>query len=92
SCTIHASLIAIDGSFSAENSYFSPTARLEILGGVTQRTRGVVGRLNPRRGFDKYYQYDDRLEYMSPQYYPIAPGSTSDLFKSSILKLVSWME
>lgn len=91
-CTIEASVVALAGSFKAENTTFSPTAELEILGGVIGKTRGGVGKLNPRRGFDKMYRYDDRLEYLSPPYFPIASGSTTFVYKQSIIKFLYWMD
>jgi len=91
-CTIHASVFTMDGSFQAENIVFSPPARLEILGGVCQRTRGAVGRLNPPRGYKKYYQYDDRLSYMSPPFFPVAIGSVINATMRTDIQFIYWID
>ncbi len=91
-CKIDACMFTIGGSFKAENIYFTPQGRLEILGGVVQDTRGAVGKLNPTSGFDKYYQYDERLEFEYPPFYPIAPDALSGLNKKVELEILYWVE
>ncbi|MCP4726273.1 MAG: hypothetical protein GY863_14610 [bacterium] len=88
---IHATILALSTSFKANDIYFTPTARLELLGGIVQDQRGAVGTLAPS-GFEKFYEYDDRLEYMSPPYYPIAGGSSGGQFVNSLITFISWME
>ena len=90
-CTIHASILAVNGSFRAANINFSPVARLDILGGIIQDHRGAMGRLGgPPSGYEKYYEYDERLEYIFPPFFPIAPDSGSNSYQSARITLRSW--
>ena len=71
---IHASIMALDRSFTVEN-YSSGSGRgeLEILGGIVQESRGPVGTFSGgslRSGYSKNYQYDERLERMFPPSFP----------------------
>ncbi len=91
--TIHASIMAT----SNDNATFSVvTALLEgvdgslgkqinLLGGIIQYCRGVVGKFNVAgltQGFQKNYRYDTRLYYMTPPAFPLALN----------LKMKSWKE
>lgn len=89
--TIHAAILAMNGSFRAANINFSPVARLEILGGVVQDHRGAVGRLGgPPSGYEKYYEFDVRLEYIYPPFFPVAPNPGSNSYQSARITLRSW--
>ncbi|RKY85443.1 hypothetical protein DRQ09_07295 [candidate division KSB1 bacterium] len=90
-CEIDGSIMAVDGSFRAENIYFTPPGRLSLLGGIIQKTRGPVGTTLPS-GYKKYYKYDDRLEYIFPPYYPIADGSLEGLPAKVKIEIISWWE
>lgn len=90
-CTIHASILAKNGSFRAANINFYPTARLEIFGGIIQEHRGAVGRLGgPPSGFEKFYEYDERLEYLYPPFFPVAPGSTVNTVRTADIEVKYW--
>jgi len=92
-CTIQAAILAKDGSFKAENIYFSPSGRLELYGGIVQERRGAVGALgSPPTGFEKYYKYDERMELIYPPYYPVASGSLDNLDRKAYVKIISWIE
>ncbi len=75
-CVIHATLLALQGSFTVQN-FDDPPARgtLTVLGGIVQNTRGPVGTFSGSQivsGYTKFYVYDDRLVHISPPYYPMA--------------------
>lgn len=72
--TIHASIMALDKSFRAEN-YNTGYGRgdLELLGGVIQQQRGPMGTFRSGAilsGFNKKYAYDERLLEMNPPSFP----------------------
>ena len=72
---IHASIMALDRSFSVENwESGDPRGTINLLGGVIQDRRGAVGSFNSNgiaSGFSKQYEYDQRLrEKMVPPYFP----------------------
>lgn len=72
--TIHASIMALDKSFRAEN-YNSGGGRgeLNLLGGIIQQQRGPVGTFssgNIVSGFNKQYDYDERLLNTNPPSFP----------------------
>ncbi len=71
--TIHATMMAIQGSFGVENYNVNKKGTLTILGGILQDTRGAVGTFSGSTtvsGYQKSYHYDTRLLNMSPPYYP----------------------
>lgn len=73
--TIHASIIAIDESFTVEQYWSGIREILTVLGGIIQTRRGPVGTFyaDPYRkasGYDKNYQYDQRMRYSPPPYFP----------------------
>lgn len=83
---IHASIMALDKSFTAEN-YNSGGLRgeLNLLGGMIQQQRGPVGTFNGTsvtNGFSKNYEYDDRLLSMIPPSYP----------RESFFSIVYWRD
>lgn len=83
--TIHASIMALDKSFSAEN-YNSGGARgdLNLLGGIIQEERGPMGTFSGgsiQSGFNKQYVYDERLMELVPPEFP----------RESIFSLVHWI-
>ena len=90
-CKIQATLLSRDGSFKAEYIDFIPSTRLELYGGIVQEIRGAVGRLgSPPRGFEKRYRYDERMEYMYPPFYPIAPGAVSGSSTKGKIEIIYW--
>jgi hypothetical protein len=91
--TIHASIMATsndNASFSVETALLegvpgSLGKQVNLLGGIIQYRRGVVGRFNMAglvSGFQKNYRYDTRLYYMTPPSFPLALN----------LKIKSWKE
>jgi len=91
--TIHASIMATsndNASFSVETALLEGVAgslgrQLNLLGGIIQYRRGVVGKFNVTgltQGFQKNYRYDTRLYYMTPPAFPLALN----------LKMKSWKE
>jgi len=91
--TIHASIMAAsndNATFSVETALLegvdgSLGRQINLLGGIIQYRRGVVGRFNMgglAQGFQKNYRYDPRLYYMSPPSFPLAMN----------LKMKSWRE
>ncbi len=88
---IHATILVRDGSFRAENIDFTPSTRLELLGGIVQEVRGPVGMLgSPPSGFKKFYQYDDRLEYIYPPFYPVAGGALEGSQSKAKITILYW--
>ncbi len=75
---IHASIMALEKSFYVEDyNEGNPRGVLGLLGGVIQEERGPVGTFRQRRsgiiettGYEKDYQYDERLLRMHPPSYP----------------------
>jgi len=81
--TIHASIMATsneDATFNVENDLLeavngSLNLPINLLGGIIQYRRGVVGVFEMAglvTGFDKNYRYDTRLLYMTPPSFPLA--------------------
>jgi len=86
-CEIHASIMALDESFTVEHyDYGSPRGVLTVLGGIVQVRRGPVGTFywggKIRSGYRKNYVYDGRLLSQSPPYFPIYDEN----------QVVSWLE
>ncbi len=84
--TVHASIVAINTSFSVEN-YYSGGARgtLNMLGGLIQQNRGPVGTFSGSTivsGYSKNYQYDNRLKASIPPSFP----------RESIFSIVYWKD
>jgi len=83
---IHASIMALDRSFTVEDySSGSPRGELKILGGLIQERRGPVGTFSGgslRSGYSKNYEYDERLERMFPPSFP----------RESFFSIVYWKE
>ncbi|MCP4724743.1 MAG: DUF4900 domain-containing protein [bacterium] len=89
--TIQGTILARDGSFKAEYIEFYPPARLNLYGGIVQEIRGAVGRLgSPPKGYEKYYEYDKRMEHEYPPFYPIAPGSTMNIIEKAKITIIYW--
>ncbi|MCH7782523.1 hypothetical protein IID62_05600 [candidate division KSB1 bacterium] len=40
--------------------------------------------------YEKYYEYDERLEYIFPPFFPVAPDSGSNSYQSARITLRSW--
>lgn len=72
---IQACIMAVNGSFTADNySGRPPAGVLKMTGSVVQDTRGAVGTFNwvgLQSGFRKSYRFDDRLERIGPPCYPL---------------------
>ena len=85
-CSIHGSLMAVEGSFTVENyEEGSPRGILNIVGGVIQKQRGPVGTFNRYgvvTGYQKKYVYDERLLTESPPAFPVIDRPV----------LVAWIE
>ena len=82
--TIQASIMALNKSFKAED-YNSGGARgnLNLLGGIVQQQRGAMGTFSGgsiRSGFNKQYEYDERLLRMNPPSFP----------RESFFSIVHW--
>lgn len=83
--TIQASIMALDKSFSAED-YNTGGGRgeLNLLGGIIQQQRGPMGTFSGgsiRSGFNKQYEYDERLMNMNPPSFP----------RESFFSVVHWL-
>lgn len=86
--TIQASMLAITGSYRAENyNTRSPGGTIYLTGSVAQSHRGPVGTFNwwgtLQSGFYKNYKYDDRLNLLAPPNFPTVTEN---------LRLVEWWE
>ncbi|MEW6278254.1 MAG: PilX N-terminal domain-containing pilus assembly protein [Candidatus Eremiobacterota bacterium] len=72
--TIHASMMALNGSFTVDKyNQGSPRGTLHLLGGIIQRTRGPVGTgsaSSVSTGYAKDYVYDDKLASRPPLNFP----------------------
>lgn len=72
--TIHASVMALNFSFSVENfNVCCYRGTLNILGGLIQKNRGHVGTgsiSNRYSGYSINYQYDNRLKALIPPSFP----------------------
>jgi Tfp pilus assembly protein PilX len=72
---IDAAMLALNHSFYVQNwNRGAPLGWLEINGVIAQKYRGAVGTFtgNPpvtNHGYDKDYEYDSRLKYLSPPYF-----------------------
>lgn len=82
--TIHASIMALNKSFNAED-YNKGGGRgdLNLLGGIVQQQRGPMGTFSGnsiQSGFNKQYEYDERLLNMNPPSFP----------RESFFSIVHW--
>jgi len=72
--TLHASMMAINGSFSVEDyASGSPRGQIHLLGGLLQYERGPVGTFSSggiQSGYSKNYVYDTRLLSTIPPSFP----------------------
>ncbi len=72
---VDAAILAIDHSFYVQNwKDGDPLGVLTVNGAITQEYRGAVGTFNSSTGnistgYDKDYNYDTRLKYLSPPYF-----------------------
>ena len=84
--TIHASVMALNDSFSVENfNVCCYRGTLNILGGLIQNNRGPVGTgsiSNIYSGYSKNYQYDNRLKASIPPSFP----------RESVFSIVYWKD
>lgn len=71
---IHASIMALDDSFTVEGyNYGGAKGVLNLLGGLIQQRRGPVGTFSGNSvasGYSKSYSYDERLLNMFPPSFP----------------------
>lgn len=83
--TIHASIMALNKSFKAENyNHGGKRGDLNLLGGVIQDERGPVGTFSGnsvQNGFNKSYEYDERLLEVNPPSFP----------RESFFSIVHWL-
>lgn len=84
--TIHASIVALNTSFTVEN-YNSGGSKgtLNMLGGIIQQNRGPVGTFSGSTvvsGYIKNYQYDNRLKATIPPSFP----------RESVFSIVYWKD
>ncbi len=83
---IQASIFSEKWGFGAYDfSSRPPSGNINLLGGIQQNFRQPVGQFSKfgvSHGFNKKYDYDPRLAYMSPPFYPGTGG----------FKIVSWFE
>jgi len=85
---IRASMFSRTGGFTAENYGSRPVeGSIELIGGIQHNKRGAVGTFSgtpPKRvsGYLKNYQYDERLMYDAPPYFPTTGN----------YEIVSWFE
>ena len=74
--TIQAAIMAINGSFKAENHGTRPVSgTIDFTGSILQESRGAVGTFSwgtntILSGFLKKYRYDTRFGVIAPPYYP----------------------
>jgi len=87
-CIVNASILAVNGSFGAQNYSTRPIAGyLRIVGSLAQNTRGAVGTFSSysgaiNHGFSKRYYYDPRLKAVAPPNFPYVRS----------LRLSAWWE
>jgi hypothetical protein len=71
--TIEAAILALNDSFIVDNwQCGAALQKLTIKGAIAQRFRGPVGTFSGSTlasGYEKNYNYDDRLRYRSPPYF-----------------------
>jgi hypothetical protein len=83
--TIEAAMLSVKHSFVADNWDCGKLGTLSVLGAITQKYRGVVGKFSGSTvtvGFTKNYWYDDRLKYRSPPYFLAPVDSAWDVVRS----------
>ncbi|MBM3307348.1 MAG: DUF4900 domain-containing protein [Candidatus Eisenbacteria bacterium] len=78
-CEIHAHIMALDSSFTAENyNRGSPRGDLMVYGGIAQKSFGAIGTFRHNggvvSGYNKRYHFDPRLAGQSPPGYPVTGG------------------
>ena len=65
--TIEAAILALNHSFTVDRyGCGAGLGKLNVVGAIAQKFRGVVGVNNGASGFIKNYRYDDRLKFRSP--------------------------
>lgn len=84
--TVHATIMALNTSFTVENySSGGVKGTLNLLGGIVQKNRGPVGTFSGSSmvsGYAKNYQYDTRLRGTIPPSFP----------RESIFSIVYWKD
>lgn len=84
--TIHASIVALNTSFTVENyNSGGNKGTLNMLGGIIQQNRGPVGTFSGTTvvsGYVKNYQYDNRLKATIPPSFP----------RESVFSIVYWKD
>jgi len=72
---VEAAIVSLSQSFMVDNWFCgSSLGPLRVYGAIAQKYRGPVNRDNNgiaggNTGFDKYYQYDEKLKYRAPPYF-----------------------
>lgn len=89
---IHAAIYCESGGFTAEKyDKRGVEGDINLIGGITQYKRGPVGNFSVnwwtgtktlKNGFDKNYQYDNRLQRMVLPYFPL----------TNTYRVISWLE
>ncbi len=84
---IQATIFSRTGSFRAENYDTRPVSgKIELYGGVTQKSRGPVGTFSAttgiKTGFSKRYRYDERFLVTAPPFFPT----------TGKYEILSWLE
>lgn len=76
--TVHATLMALKGSFTVNNyDQGSDRGVLHLFGGIIQRTRGAVGTGTATQvstGYSKDYIFDEKLVFRPPLNFPTTPN------------------
>ncbi|MBO6792465.1 MAG: DUF4900 domain-containing protein [Balneolaceae bacterium] len=84
--TVHASIVALNTSFTVENyNSGGNKGTLNMLGGIIQQNRGPVGTFSGNTvvsGYSKNYQYDNRLKASIPPSFP----------RESVFSIVYWKD
>jgi hypothetical protein len=86
----YAAIVTVDHSFTVQNYQYgddAPLDELTVVGAIAQRYRGAVGTFSGTTtvsGYEKDYNYDQRLKYDSPPHFlnPVA----------SAWQVVTWAE
>lgn len=86
---IDAYIIALNTSFTVVNYQYGLKGILTVYGGMTQQRRGPIGTFNASTnqkvsGYTKDYEYDERLEDMSPPYFPPATDSVGIIYVKTL--------
>ncbi len=87
---IDAYIVALNSSFAVADYTFGLKGTLTILGGITQKRRGPIGTFNATTGdrisgYTKDYNYDERLAFAAPVYFPPSRDSNGRIVYLKVL-------